>query len=87
MFVPFAPNIPTGGSMLHIRHKGRMPHDSYKKEAEDMTGWMIIFALTSTTSGVWGRVGQAPIAFFVSVLFGTLFLLALCARSVRGAVC
>jgi hypothetical protein len=52
-----------------------------------MTGWMIIFALTSTTSGVWGSSAQAPAALFACALFGTLFLLALCAKAMRGVVC
>lgn len=52
-----------------------------------MTGWMIIFAVTSTTSGVYGSALQAPAAVLASGLFGTLFILALCARAVRGAEC
>ncbi len=43
-----------------------------------MTGWMIIFAVTSTASGALGSV-------LASSLFGTLFVLALCAKAVRGA--
>ena len=52
-----------------------------------MNGWMIIFALTSTTSGVWGSWNQAPAAFFASGIFGILFLLAIGARAVRGEAC
>jgi hypothetical protein len=49
-----------------------------------MTGWTIIFAAVSTTSGVWGGIVRTPTAIFVSVLFGALFVLALCLKAVRG---
>ena len=52
-----------------------------------MTGWSIIFATTSTISGVWGSSSQSPAAVFASVLFGVLFLLALGTRVIRGIVC
>jgi hypothetical protein len=52
-----------------------------------MTGWMIIFAVTSTSSGVWARSAETHAAIFASALFGTLFVLALCAKSLRGIVC
>ena len=57
-----------------------------RKESAQLTGWMIIFALISTTSGVWGGTAQAPTAIFVSALFGTLFVLALCTKALRGVV-
>jgi len=50
-----------------------------------MIGWMIIFAIGTTTSGVWGSAGQAPDALLVSGLFGILFLLGLGARAVRSS--
>lgn len=52
-----------------------------------MSGWSIIFAVTSTISGVWGSSAESSGAIFVSVLFGLLFLLALCTRAIRGNVC
>ena len=52
-----------------------------------MNGWLIIFAVTSTTGGVWGSSGQIPAALFASFLFGSLFFLALGAKAVRGVAC
>lgn len=52
-----------------------------------MNGWSIIFAVTSTISGVWGSSSQSTAAFFASGLFGLLFLLALCTKVIRGTVC
>jgi hypothetical protein len=52
-----------------------------------MNGWSIIFAFTSTVSGVWGNSSQSTAAISVSALFGVLFLLALCTRVIRGNVC
>ena len=52
-----------------------------------MNGWLIIFAGTSTASGVWGRSSHDPAAVFASFLFGGLFVLALCAKAVRGVAC
>ena len=51
-----------------------------------MNGWLIIFAVTSTTGGVWGSSGQTPAALFAALLFG-LFFLALGAKAVRGVAC
>jgi hypothetical protein len=48
-----------------------------------MNGWLIIFGLTSMSSGVWASIGQAPSAVSASALFGVLFLLALFARAVQ----
>ena len=50
-----------------------------------MIGWMIIFAATSTIGGVWSSAFQSSSALFVSVLFGILFVLALCVGAVRRA--
>ena len=52
-----------------------------------MNGWLIIFAMSSMTGGIWGSFAQVPAAMFASALFGALFVLALCARAVRGMVC
>ena len=52
-----------------------------------MNGWMIIFALTSMTSGVWSDFFQDSAALFACLLFAALFVLSLCAKAVRGAVC
>lgn len=52
-----------------------------------MSGWMIIFVVTSVTSGFWGSSAQVPAALFASGIFGTLFLLALGARAVRCEAC
>jgi hypothetical protein len=52
-----------------------------------MHGWLIIFAVTSTTSGLWGSSTQSPAALFACGIFGVLFLLALGARAVRGEAC
>lgn len=52
-----------------------------------MNGWSIIFAVTSTVSGVWGSSVESTAAVFASVLFGFLFLLALCTKAIRGTVC
>jgi hypothetical protein len=52
-----------------------------------MNGWSIIFAVTSTISGVWGTSAESSAALFASALFGFLFLLALCTKAIRGIVC
>lgn len=52
-----------------------------------MSGWSIIFAVTSTISGVWGSSAESAAAIFASALFGLLFLLALCTKAIRGTVC
>lgn len=52
-----------------------------------MNGWSIIFAVTSTVSGLLGSSAESTAAMFVSALFGVLFLLALCTRVLRGNVC
>ena len=52
-----------------------------------MNGWSIIFAVTSMISGLWGSSAESAAAIFASALFGILFLLALCTRAIRGAVC
>lgn len=52
-----------------------------------MNGWSIIFAVTSTVSGVWGSSAQSTAAQFASALFGILFLLALCTKAIRGKAC
>jgi hypothetical protein len=52
-----------------------------------MNGWSIIFAVTSAISGIWGSSAESTAAIFASVLFGVLFLLALCTRAVRGILC
>jgi hypothetical protein len=52
-----------------------------------MNGWRIIFAGASTASGIWGSYVHDPAVVFTSVLFGGLFVLALCAKAVRGAAC
>ncbi len=67
-----------------------------------MNGWSIIFAVTSTISGVWGSslvqstavqstavqsTADSTAAMFASILFGFLFLLALCTKAIRGTVC
>jgi len=52
-----------------------------------MNGWSIIFAATSTISGVWGSSVQSTAAFCAAALFGLLFLLTLCTRAVRGDAC
>jgi hypothetical protein len=52
-----------------------------------MNGWMIIFALTSMTSGLWGGSNESPAALFASGIFGLLFLLSIGARAVRGEAC
>jgi ABC-type Mn2+/Zn2+ transport system permease subunit len=62
-------------------------HADSNQGEEDMNGWSIIFAVTSTVSGLWGSSAQSAAAVFASVLFGFLFLLALCTKAVRGKVC
>ena len=52
-----------------------------------MNGWLIIFAATSTTSGIVASFVRAPEALFAAALFGVLFVLTVCARAVRGSVC
>ena len=52
-----------------------------------MSGWLIIFASTSTASGIWGSSSHAPAAVFASGLFAGLFVIALCAKAVRDVVC
>lgn len=52
-----------------------------------MNGWLIIFAVTSTASQVWGSSGQTPATVFAAFLFGSLFFLALGAKAVRGVAC
>jgi len=52
-----------------------------------MNGWLIIFATSSMTGGIWGSSAHSPAVIFASGLFGALFVLALCARAVRGMVC
>jgi hypothetical protein len=54
---------------------------------QDMNGWLIIFATTSMSSGLWSSSGEAPAAVFASVLFGVLFLIALSTKAVRGVIC
>lgn len=52
-----------------------------------MQGWLIIFAASSMTGGIWGSSSQSPAAFFASAIFGIMFVLALCAKAVRGGMC
>jgi len=52
-----------------------------------MHGWLIIFAVTSMSSGLWGNTAQSPAALFASGIFGVLFLLTLVLRAVRGEAC
>lgn len=52
-----------------------------------MNGWSIIFAVTSTISGVCGGSARSSAALLASALFGLLFLLALCTRAIRGVKC
>jgi hypothetical protein len=52
-----------------------------------MNGWLIIFAVTSMSSGFWGHAADAPAGFSGSILFGLLFLIALGTRVVRGEAC
>ena len=52
-----------------------------------MNGWMMIFAASSTTGGVWGSAIHVPAALFASGIFGILFLLAIGARAVRSEAC
>jgi hypothetical protein len=52
-----------------------------------MHGWLIIFAVTAMSIGLWGNTAQSPAALFASGIFGVLFLLTLVARAVRGEAC
>lgn len=48
-----------------------------------MNGWLIIFALTSMTCGLWGASADSSAGLFASGIFGALFLLALGAKAIR----
>jgi len=50
-------------------------------------GWLIIFATATFTSGFWGSSAHEPGAMLASGIFGSLFLLTLGAKAVRGPVC